>query len=66
MALLLFQGTSKRRNTMTTNTQPTPTDVEAPTYPEMIGEHDGKADSRAFVPDVEDPDPDEAGYGYGV
>jgi hypothetical protein len=51
---------------MTTNTQTIVPDVDAPTFPEVIGDHDRSPDTRKLVPDVEEPDPDEAGYGYGV
>lgn len=66
MALLLFQGSEHGEDTMTTNTQTTVPDVDAPAFPEVIGDHDDKVDTRKLVPDVEAPDPDDAGYGYGV
>jgi len=35
-------------------------------YPETVGDCDDQADARQLTPDVEEADPEEAGYGYGV
>jgi len=64
MAFLLFGPVTSRRKTMTNHTPPTPEETDH--YPETVGDGDDVADSRQLVPEAEERDPEEAGYGYGV
>jgi hypothetical protein len=50
--------------TMTTHTPPPP--EEATRYPETVGDCDDHGDNRQLVPEADERDPEEAGYGYGV
>jgi hypothetical protein len=43
------------------------TDVEAQnSRPDADGEEAGRPDGHRLTPDADDPETDEAGYGYGV
>jgi hypothetical protein len=64
MALLLFGTVNDGEMTMTTHTPPTPEETDR--YPETVGDCDDDGDSRQLVPEAEERDPEEAGYGYGV
>ncbi len=46
-------------------TQPAPLD-ETTRYPETVGDCDDQRDTRQLASDADDPDVEEAGYGYGV
>ena len=35
-------------------------------YPETVGDSDDQGDTRQLTPEIEERDPEEAGYGYGV
>ena len=64
MALLLFGRVTSGEMTMTTHTPPPP--EEATRYPETVGDCDDHGDNRQLVPEADERDPEEAGYGYGV
>jgi len=44
----------------------TPTTDETTRDPETVGNSDDQADTRQLVPEGDDRDVEEAGYGYGV
>lgn len=49
---------------MHTNTTTTSDDTVP--LPDTVGDPDDQADTRGLAPEAHDPDPEEAGYGYGV
>ncbi len=50
---------------MTGSSTPDSTDVDAGHHPEPVGDHE-EPEVRQVAPDREEPEIDEAGYGYGV
>lgn len=48
------------------NTHMTTSTDETASYPETVGDGDDQTDTRRMRPDVDERDPEEAGYGYGV
>jgi hypothetical protein len=48
------------------NTHPTTNSDDTTRVPEAVGDCDDQTDTRQLAPEADDPDPEEAGYGYGV